>query len=181
MKIQQADTYQYEMKHFNKLLGMDKGVAGECFKNVKQFCKEYQSAGRKTSISLVIGMKSWDSGEVTMCYHYLVKDDETGEYTDPQYWRYTFIELHNWTLEDYTKECDRFEDEHDYHPAQEFFTWYCFNGFGKTIENSVKLIKSLSDFRVKISDKAIECYCRDGYDDCQPKFGNRIIEKLRID
>ena len=181
MKIEQANTYLYEMNHFGKLSEMDKGTAGECFKNVKQFCKDYRNLGRKCSVSLVIGMKAWDSADVTMCYHYLVKDDDTGEYADPQYWRYTFIELHNWSLEEYEQECDKFESENGYHPAQEFFTWYCFSGYGKVIENTLKLIKSLSDFRVKVSDKAIESYCRNGYDDCQPKFGNRVIKKLRID
>lgn len=181
MKIHQANTYVYEKKHFGKLLEQDKGVAGECFKNVKQFCKEYRALGRHASVSLVIGMKAWDSGDATMCYHYLVKDDETGEFTDPQYWRYTFIELHNWSLEEYEKECDKFESENDYHPAQEFFTWYVYSGYAKIIENSIKLIKSLASWRVKLSDKAIETYLKGEYDDCQPKFGTRIIEKLQID
>lgn len=181
MKIHQANSYAYEMNHFGKPLEFSSGVAGECFKNVKQFCKEYTNAGRNVSVSLVIGMRSWDSGEATMCYHYLVKDNETGEYSDPQYRRYTFIELHNWSLEDYEKECDKFESENDYHPAQEFFTWYVYSGYAKVIENSVKLIKSLSSWRVKLSDKAIETYLKGEYDDCQPKFGTRIIEKLQID
>lgn len=181
MKIHQANTYAYEKKHFGKLLEQDKGVAGECFKNVKQFCKEYRALGRQASVSLVIGMKAWDTGDATMCYHYLVKDDETGEYADPQYWRYTFIELHNWTLEEYEKECDKFESENDYHPAQEFFSWYVYSGYAKIIENSIKLIKSLASWRVKLSDKAIETYLKGEYDDCQPKFGTRIIEKLQIE
>lgn len=181
MKIQQANTYKYEMAHFNKLLDQDKGVAGQCYKNVRQFCKDYQNEDRDVSVSLVIGMKAWCEGGPTMCYHYLVKDNETGEFADPQYWRYTFIELHNWSLEDYEKECDKFESENGYHPAQEFFTWYVYNGYSKVIENSLKLIKSLSSWQVKLSDKTIANYLKGEYDDCQPKFGTKIIQKLDID
>lgn len=181
MKIHQANTYAYEKKHFGKLLEQDKGVPGECFKNVKKFCKEYKDLGRDVSVSLVIGMKAFEFADVAMCYHYLVKDNETGEYADPQYWRYTFIELHNWSLEDYEKECDKFESENEFHPAQEFFSWYNYSGYHKAMVNAMNLIKNIATWKPKLSDKAIESYFKDTYDDCQPKYGTRIIEKLQID
>lgn len=181
MKIHQANTYTYENGHFGKLLEQGQGVPGECFKNVKKFCEDYRLAGRDVSVSLVVGMKAWDTAEATMCYHYLVKDNQTGEFADPQYWRYTFIELHNRSLEEYNQECDKFQEENGYHPAEEFFSWYCLNGYGKAIEHSLKLIKSLSDFRVKLADKEIEAYRRGCYDGCKPLYGKQVIEKLRID
>lgn len=181
MKIQQANTYVYEKENFGRLLEQDKGVPGQCYRNVKQFCKDYQLLGKDVSVSLVVGMRAWDSGQATMCYHYLVKDNQTGEFADPQYWRYTFIELHNWSVSDYIKECEMFEDEHGYHPAEEFFSWYCSNGYSKIIENSLKLIKSLSCWRLKLSEKDIEIYCRNEYAGCKPNYGHQVIEKLRID
>lgn len=181
MTIHQANTYKYEMKHFGKLLEQNKGAEGECFKNVKKFCKDYLELDRDVSVSLVIGMRAWCEGEATMCYHYLVKDNTTGEFIDPQYWRYTFIELHNWSLEDYEQECNHFEEKFGYPPAQEFFSWYCQSGYRKIIENALKLIKSLSHFRVKLPDKKIESYCRDFGDVVSPIFGKKVISKLIID
>ncbi|MNK14267.1 hypothetical protein D3C87_323670 [compost metagenome] len=184
MKIYQANTYDYEMKHFGRLLKQDRGEEASCFKNVKQFCRDYIKEGRDVSVSLVVGLRGWcDQAGSTLSYHYLVKDNETGEFTDPQYWRFTFIELHNWSLKDYEKECNEFQEIYDKHPKQEFFKWYCDFGFLHIIEHSLKLIKSFSSGqRLRLSNKRIEEYCRD--DDCDyeiPKYGKGMIPLLDLD
>ena len=178
MKIHQADTYKYEMKHFGKLLNQDKGKEGACFDNVVNFCKEYNAASRNTSVSLVMGLRTYDDGHCTMGYHYLVRDDDTLEFVDPQYWRYTFVELHNWTLDDYNKDCDEFHREYGFTQSSEFFQWYCSNGYRKVFQNSIRLIKSLSD--IKISDKSINEYFKDEYVNAEPKYGTKQLHKLNV-
>lgn len=181
MRIEQADTYKYEMKHFGKLLDQGHGEDGACYKNVKTFCKEYKDMGRNVSVSLVVGIRTWCDDEATYGYHYLVKDDDTGEFADPQYWRFTFIELHNWSLEDYIKESDEYEKASGQHHLNEFFAWCCTDGFEKTIENALKLIKSLSNYKVRLSNKTIEQYCREQYSECPPTYGKRVITRLILD
>jgi hypothetical protein len=180
VEIKQANTYTYEMKHFGELLKLGSGVPGECFKNCKHFAEQYRKLGRDVSISLVLGMRSFESSDVAMCYHYLLKDNETQEYIDPQYWRYTFIELHNWSVEEYIKDCCNFEDEHGIHPAEEFFMWYVENGYNKVLENSMRCIKALSNIRVRLSDNKIKEYLSATGCGFKPTYGKQVINKLSI-
>ena len=77
MKIEHAFTYKYEKKFKEPVeYGMIK--AGQCFKNVINICEAYRNRGSNTSVSLVLGLRGWDHGGCTACYHYLVKDDDMG-------------------------------------------------------------------------------------------------------
>ena len=87
MKINQADTYKYEISHFGKLVEHAEGKAGACFDNVIDYCEKYKELGQNTGVSLVLGLRTFDDDKCTMCYHYLVKNNDTGEFSDPQYWQ----------------------------------------------------------------------------------------------
>lgn len=181
MKIEHAFTYQYETKHFGKMLEHSPAKEGSCFDNVINFCKLYREKGRNTGVSLVVGLRGWDNA-CTMGYHYLVKDDDTGEFSDPQYSRYTFIELHNWSLDEYIKECDEFEAQHGERHSSEFYEWYKENGFYKPMINALKLIKSLAGYRIPtLSDKAIKDYVDTYLVSEKPKYGTQIIKRLNLD
>ena len=180
MKIEHAFTYQYETKHFGKMLEHSPTKKGSCFENVINYCKLYKSLGRNTSVSLVVGLRSWEE-HCTMGYHYLVRDDDTLEYSDPQYSSYTFVELHNWTLEDYEQECKEYEEAFGEQHCDEFFQWYCSIGFGKALESAVKLIKNLAGYRIKLTDKEIKERFREGYYGNAPKYGKQAIQHLNVD
>ena len=178
MQIKQSNTYKYETKHFGKMLEHDV-VAGECFNNVKTFCSTYASLGRNVSVSVVIGMRSWDDGGATYGYHYLVKDEDTGEYSDPQYARYTFVELHSWSLKDYIRECEVFEDKYGGPPAEEFAFHYAVI-YKKQLLAALKFIKSQGWCRV--SDAKLKEYLQIDADvlTVQPKYGRKAIECFNI-
>ena len=181
MKIEHAFTYQYETKHFGKMLEHAPVKEGSCFDNVINFCKLYKELSRNTSVSLVLGLRGWDNA-CTMGYHYLVKDDDTGEFTDPQYSRYTFIELHNWSLEDYVKECNEFEQRHGERHSSEFYQWYKENGFYSPMLNALKLIKSLASYRIHgLSDKAIKEYINEYLVSEEPRYGTQVIQFRNLD
>lgn len=176
MKIEHAFTYQYETKHFGEMLEHTEIKEGHCFENVINFCDLYNSKGRNTGVSLVVGLRAWDFGGCTSGYHYLVKDIDTGEFSDPQYSRYTFVEIHSWSLEEYKKDLEGFYIEQGFEQSSEFFQWYCDNGFGKVFEKSLELIKALASCRVKLSNKEIKEDCARNLPAVQPKYGTQIIE-----
>lgn len=180
MKIEHAFTWKYEMNHFGEMLEHPPTKEGSCFENVINFCELYKSKGRNTSVSLVIGLRAWEDS-CTAGYHYLVKDDDTGEFSDPQYSRYTFIEIHNWSLEDYKKDCNEFFKEHDFEQSSEFYQWYVNNGFGKSFEKGLGFIKSLATWRIKLTDADIKERCTARFIDAEPKYGKQVVSKLEVD
>lgn len=179
MKIEHAFTWKYEMNHFGEMLEHAPTKEGSCFENVINFCELYKSKGRNTSVSLVIGLRSWDNS-CTAGYHYLVKDDDTGEFSDPQYSRYTFIEIHNWSLEDYKKDCKEFEDTYGFAQTSEFYQGYVNNGFGKAFESALTLIKALAEWRIKLTNADIKERCMRGLIDATPKYGVQVVKKLEV-
>lgn len=179
MKIQHAFTYRYDINHFGCSIEHSGIKEASCFDNVIEFCKAYQSKGRNVGVALVVGLRGWEES-CTMGYHYLVKDLDTEEFADPQYSRYTFIELHSWTLEDYERECSEFEQVYGEKHCSEFYQWYCSNGYRKVMENGVKLIKSLSDCGVKLSDESIRDYFREDFENVKPKYGTQQIYKINV-
>lgn len=180
MKIEHAFTWQYEMKHFGEMLKHVPTKEGSCFENVINYCELYKSKGRNVSVSLVIGLRAWEE-HCTAGYHYLVKDEDTGEYSDPQYSRYTFIEIHNWSLEDYKKDCEEFAEEYDCQQTSEFYHFYVNNGFGKAFEKGLSLIKALASRRIRLPDAAIKERCLQGFLDSKPKYGTQVIKRLNVD
>lgn len=179
MQIKQSYTYKYEQKHFSRNIEHKETVGGQCFKNVKGYCKTYKELGRNVLVSLVFGMRSWDDGNCTYGYHYLVKDADTGEFTDPQYSRYTFVELHSWTPEEYDKECDEFEFENKVHPAEEFAYHYVMK-YNKQILAVMRFIKTQG--WCKTSDKKLKdvCYVDPEELNVKPKYGNQELELFNI-
>lgn len=179
MQIKQAFTYGYEQEHFGKNLE-HVTVASECFKNVKNYCKTYKELGRNVRVSLVMGLRAWDSGTCTYGYHYLVKDADTGQYSDPQYSRYTFVELHSWTPEEYEQECKMFEHNYDGHPAEEFAFYYV-ELYQKQLRAALKFIKTNGWSRL-LSDKAINEYVSlfDEQLTAKPEFGKTEVALFNI-
>lgn len=180
MKIEHAFTWKYEMNHFGEMLEHAPTKEGSCFENVINFCEFYKSKGRNTSVSLVVGLRAWEDS-CTAGYHYLVKDDDTGEFSDPQYSRYTFIEIHNWSLEDYKKDCKEFEDTYGFAQTSEFYHWYVNNGFGKSFEKGLELIKCLANRRIKLRNADIKERCETDFIDAKPRYGSQVIQKLAVD
>lgn len=180
MKIEHAFTYKYETNHFGVMLDHVGIKEGRCFENVTSFCETYRKRGRNVSVSLVIGLRSWENSSCTSGYHYLVRDDETGEFSDPQYSRYTFIEIHNWSLEDYKKDCEEFVEECGIEQSSEFFQWYCENGFSKTFKKGLQFIKAIASYRVRLSDKDIKEDCATGIVYAKPKYGTKVIQYLNV-
>jgi hypothetical protein len=179
LKIQQADRYKYEMRHFGKSVEGFKIESGQCFENVKGFCDKYASLGRSVRVSLVLGLRTWGKSDLTFGYHYLVHDEDTGEYSDPQYGRYTFIELHSWSVKEYDKECVEFERSYDMHPAQEF-AYHYIEKYKKQLTAVIKLIKTQG--HCKLSDANIRARLTSEPEErIQPKFGRQEIELFRID
>lgn len=178
MEIKQAFTYKYETKHFGEMLKHDV-VAGQCFKNVANFCKTYADKGRNVMVSLTFGMRTYEEGATSYGYHYLVRDADTGEYSDPQYSRYTFVELHSWTLEDYVKECKEFENVHDIYPAEEFAYHYV-HRFKKQLSAAMKFIKSQG--YCKLTDAEIRESVRTDVKELlvKPKYGTQEIYCFNI-
>lgn len=179
MKIEHAFTWQYEIKHFGEMLKHVPTKEGSCFENVINYCELYKSKGRNVSVSLVVGLRAWEE-HCTAGYHYLVKDDDTGEFSDPQYSRYTFIEVHNWSLEEYKQECNEYKLVHGEGHSSEFFQWYKENGFYKIMVNAVKLIKSLAGHRIHLTDKQIKEYFYEVLVSQKPKYGCQKIQTLNV-
>lgn len=178
MQIKQAFTYRYDQNYFQRNIEHKVTKAGECFRNVKGYCNTYENLGRNVSVALVFGLRSWDTS-CTYGYHYLVKDSDTGEYSDPQYSRHTFVELHSWSLSDYEKECKEFEENHNVHPAEEFAYYYVLK-YKKQLLAAMKFIKSQG--HCKLTDAEIKEVC---YTDPEqhieiPKYGKKEIEPLNI-
>lgn len=178
MQIKQAFTYRYDQKHFQHNIEHEVTEAGACFRNVKGYCKTYEELGRNCHVSLVFGLRTWDSG-CSAGYHYLVKDASTGEYSDPQYSRYTFVELHSWSLSEYMKECEEFEALHKTHPAEEFAYHYV-REYKKQLSAALKFIKAQG--HCKLSDAEIKeiCYTDPLQHTEIPKYGKKEIEPLNI-
>lgn len=178
MQIKQSYTYKYEQRHFSRNIDHPITEGGQCFKNVKGYCKTYRELGRNVLVSLVFGMRSWDDGNCTYGYHYLVKDAETGEFSDPQYSRYTFVELHSWEPEDYEKECSEFESEQGVHPAEEFAYSYVLK-YNKQILAAMRFIKTQG--WCKLSDKKLKEVCSADPDEvCEPQYGKQEISLFNI-
>lgn len=179
MKINQVDTYKYEISHFGKLVEHAEGKAGACFDNVIDYCEKYKELGQNTGVSLVLGLRTFDDDKCIMCYHYLVKNNNTGEFSDPQYWRYTFVELHNWSLDEYKREIEEFENEKGFRQSSEFFQWYCENN-NKALKSVIKLIKDLADGKVKLTSQAIRDYFELGYINFKPTYGKKMFSLLNV-
>lgn len=178
MQIKQASTYRYDQRHFQRNIDHEVTVAGECFRNVKDYCRTYEKLGRNVLVSLVFGLRTWEDN-CTYGYHYLVKDCDTGEYSDPQYSRYTFVELHSWSLVDYEKECGEFEENYGIHPAEEFAYHYVRN-YKKQLSAAMKFIKSQG--HCKLTDAEIKevCYTSPYQHTEMPKYGTKEIKLFDI-
>jgi len=174
--IFQADTYHYDMKHFGECPKCPDGVAGACFNNVFMFEKHYAALNKQMDIVLSIGGRSFDSSSV-FCYHFLLQDKDTLEYIDPQYRRYTFLPLHKWSLDDYSRETKEFEEKQGYTHAEEFAAWYCEN-FADYIEAGCLMIRAMANYR-KPSKKTIREHTKElvGYG-VKPEYGESLVKTL---
>ncbi len=176
--IHQADTYKYDMKHFGKDTKCDQGASGECYNNVFAFAKHYKQLGKIMNIILVFGGRAWDNNNV-FGFHYLLQDANTGEYIDPQYRRYTFFPVHQWTVEEYKVDMKEFKKRFGYKQAEEFAAWYC-DKHKDYVEAGSLMVRAMADYR-KPSKKVIQERMKICCDVIKPQQGKCLVKMVIFD
>jgi hypothetical protein len=181
--IRRADTDSYNFSHFNVAeVSCPAGIKNRCFDNCLIYAKHYRKLGRDVSIVLGIGGKGLGR-DVGFTYHYLLQDNETGEYIDPQLNTSVILPIHKWSVEEYSSERKKFKrlkNSKEY-PTGHIFLYYLAEEYDYIYAGSL-LIRSLVDAKLskrKIKDylKYMKSYIHYGY---SPKFGECLIPTLEF-
>lgn len=177
--IYRANTSEYNYSHFNTLdVSAPKGVMNHCYDNIVLYAKHYTKLGRDVSIVLVLGGKGLN-GDNGVTYHFLLEDNVTGEYIDPQLDTFTFILVHKWTFAEYKQERAKFKKLRNSDFTGHIFLWYVAEDYDY-LYSGLMLIQSI--VQDKLTKKEVKQYMKYmksnimyGY---SPKFGECLIPSI---